>query len=73
MFCQISNYNFTLYQVILEETQEMIDAMDGISTVHGRYYQLSSDYHRIGGQHALYYRDALRYLGCTELDDIDGM
>ncbi|KFM77757.1 26S proteasome non-ATPase regulatory subunit 13, partial [Stegodyphus mimosarum] len=57
---------------ILEETEAMIDAMDGISTVHGRYYQLSSDYHQINGQHAQYYRDALRYLGCTDLDDIDG-
>lgn len=47
--------------------------MDGISTVHGRYYQLSSDYHQINGQHALYYRDALRYLGCTDLDEINGM
>ncbi|XP_054707398.1 26S proteasome non-ATPase regulatory subunit 13-like [Uloborus diversus] len=56
---------------IIEETETMIDAMDGITTVHGRYYQLSSDYHQINGQHAQYYRDALRYLGCTSLDDID--
>jgi len=56
---------------ILEESETMIDAMDGISTVHGRYYQLSSDYHQINGQHALYYRDALRYLGCTDLHEID--
>ncbi|GIY35425.1 26S proteasome non-ATPase regulatory subunit 13 [Caerostris extrusa] len=55
---------------ILEETQEMIDAMDGISTVHGRYYQLSSNYHQINGQHAEYYREALRYLGCTDLSEI---
>lgn len=55
---------------ILEETEQMIESMDGISTVHGRYYQLSSDYHQIIGQHAHYYRDALRYLGCTELSEI---
>lgn len=64
--------NIILIQKILEETETMIDAMDGISTVHGRYYQLSSDYHQINGQHAFYYRDALRYLGCTDLSEIDG-
>ncbi|XP_042902309.1 26S proteasome non-ATPase regulatory subunit 13 [Parasteatoda tepidariorum] len=56
---------------IIEETQVMIDEMDGITSVHGRFYQLSSNYHQINGQHAQYYRDALRYLGCTDLDDID--
>ncbi|KAG8189314.1 hypothetical protein JTE90_019071 [Oedothorax gibbosus] len=56
---------------LIEETEEMIDAMDGISTVHGRYYQLSSNYHQKNGQHAKYYREALRYLGCTDLNEID--
>ncbi|GFR04318.1 26S proteasome non-ATPase regulatory subunit 13 [Trichonephila clavata] len=56
---------------IIESTEKMIEAMDGISQVHGRYYQLSSDYHQINGQHAEYYRDALRYLGCIDLSEIN--
>lgn len=55
---------------LLEETDEMIESLDGITTVHGRYYQLCSDYHRVKENYALYYRDALRFLGCTELKTI---
>ncbi|XP_076349062.1 regulatory particle non-ATPase 9 [Tachypleus tridentatus] len=55
---------------ILEETEELIDSLGGITSVHGRYYQLCSDYNQVIGNHAQYYREALRYLGCTELTDI---
>ncbi|XP_013785777.1 26S proteasome non-ATPase regulatory subunit 13-like [Limulus polyphemus] len=55
---------------ILEETEELIDSLEGITSVHGRYYQLCSDYNQVIGNHAQYYREALRYLGCTELTDI---
>ena len=47
--------------------------MDGVTTVHSRYYQLSSNYHKLKGEHASYYREALRYLGCVKLADIPGI
>lgn len=55
---------------VIEETEELMESMDGVTQVHGRYYQLCSDYHQVMGNHAGYYREALRFLGCTELDQI---
>ncbi|UYV71583.1 PSMD13 [Cordylochernes scorpioides] len=55
---------------ILEETENLMTELDGVTVVHGRYYQLCSDYHQLMGNHAAYYRDALRFLGCTDLDQI---
>ena len=47
-----------------------MDTLDGVTTIHGRFYELSSNYHKLMGNHALYYREALRYLGCIDLMDI---
>lgn len=55
---------------ILKDAEAVLDSIDGISTVHGRFYELSSNYHKLMGNHALYYREALRFLGCIELADI---
>lgn len=59
-------------QAIVEECQGVLDAFDGISSVHSRFYELSSNYHKLMGNHADYYKDALRFLGCMSLDDIPG-
>jgi 26S proteasome regulatory subunit N9 len=55
---------------VLEEAETLLNTIDGVSAVHGRFYELSSNYYRIIGKHAEYYRDALRFLGCTEITDI---
>ncbi|KAG8225801.1 hypothetical protein J437_LFUL005608 [Ladona fulva] len=55
---------------IIEEVEKMLDEADGVTTVHGRYYLLASQYYRLGGKHAEYYRAALRYLGCIDLSDL---
>ena len=49
---------------LLEATNQLIEEETGITSVHSRYYRLSSDYHQKVGNHCEYYRDALRYLGC---------
>jgi len=54
----------------VESLFELVENLDGVTTVHGRYYELSSNYYKLTGDHAKYYRDALRYLGCTDLKDI---
>lgn len=54
----------------VEECQGLLDTLDGISSVHSRFYELSSNYHKLMGNHADYYKDALRYLGCTPLEII---
>jgi len=58
-------------KAIVEETNTLIDDETGVTPVHGRFYQLSSDYHQLVGNHCDYYRDALRYLGCCKEDDED--
>ncbi|CAB0039456.1 unnamed protein product [Trichogramma brassicae] len=55
---------------IIEEVEVMLDAMDGVSSVHGRFYLLASRLYRLQGKHAEYYRTALRYLGCIELNTL---
>ncbi|KAK2162355.1 hypothetical protein LSH36_100g10017 [Paralvinella palmiformis] len=55
---------------VLKDAESVLDSIDGISTVHGRFYELSSNYHKLMGNHALYYREALRFLGCIDLADI---
>ncbi|XP_066252065.1 26S proteasome non-ATPase regulatory subunit 13 [Euwallacea similis] len=53
---------------IIEEVEATLDNADGVTAVHGRFYLLASQYYRIQGDHAQYYRTALRYLGCIDLD-----
>ncbi|XP_049511660.1 26S proteasome non-ATPase regulatory subunit 13 isoform X2 [Dermacentor silvarum] len=55
---------------VLEETESQAESLPGVTEVHGRFYQLCSDYHQQMGDHQAYYRDALRFLGCTSLDRI---
>uniref|UniRef100_A0A1B6GVK3 26S proteasome non-ATPase regulatory subunit 13 n=1 Tax=Cuerna arida TaxID=1464854 RepID=A0A1B6GVK3_9HEMI len=55
---------------IIEDVEKIMDDADGITSVHGRYYLLASQYYRLQGKHAEYYRTALRYLGCVELADM---
>lgn len=55
---------------IIEEVEATLDNADGVTPVHGRFYHLASQYYRIQGDHAQYYRTALRYLGCIELSTL---
>ena len=53
----------------MKEIGPIIDQEAGVTPVHGPYFQLSSDYHQLIGNHADYYRNALRFLGCTNLEE----
>jgi len=55
---------------IIEDVEATLDNADGITVVHGRFYHLASQYYRIQGDHAQYYRTALRFLGCIELNTL---
>uniref|UniRef100_A0A672K506 26S proteasome non-ATPase regulatory subunit 13-like n=1 Tax=Sinocyclocheilus grahami TaxID=75366 RepID=A0A672K506_SINGR len=57
---------------LIEEVEEILNNLPGVTSVHGRFYDLSSKYYRIVGNHAFYYKDALRYLGCVEAKDLPG-
>ncbi|XP_056639649.1 26S proteasome non-ATPase regulatory subunit 13 [Diorhabda sublineata] len=55
---------------IIEEVEATLDNADGVTPVHGRFFLLASQYYRIQGDHAQYYRTALRYLGCIDLETL---
>ncbi|KAL0809452.1 hypothetical protein ABMA28_011629 [Loxostege sticticalis] len=50
---------------IIETLEGSLEDADGVTPVHGRFYKLASEYYRVRGPMARYYRAALRYLGCT--------
>jgi len=54
----------------VEATQASLEELDGVTAVHSRFYELSSDYYKLQGDHANYYREALRFLGCIDLSQL---
>jgi len=57
-------------KAILEEVDEILRQFDGISEVHGRFYQLQSKFFLDQGNLTEYYKSALKFLGCTPLKDL---
>lgn len=55
---------------VIKEAQSLLDSLDGVTSVHGRFYDLSSMYSKITGSYNDYYRDALRFLGCMDLKEL---
>lgn len=75
VLCMTAIGNIKLQQSNMEETKAlveqargMLETIDGVTTVHGRFYELCSNYHKITGSYNDYYRDALRFLGCVEIN-----
>eukprot|EP00096_Caligus_rogercresseyi_P002289 TRINITY_DN1437_c0_g1_i1.p1 TRINITY_DN1437_c0_g1~~TRINITY_DN1437_c0_g1_i1.p1 ORF type:complete len:429 (-),score=154.21 TRINITY_DN1437_c0_g1_i1:70-1227(-) len=56
---------------IIEEVDEMMDKVKGVGKVHSRFYFLASDFYKRQGDHEKYYRNALMYLGCTDIGELD--
>jgi len=54
-------------KAIIDEAEELLNDVDGISPVHSEFYLLASDLYKIQGKHAEFYRSSLRYLGCTDI------
>lgn len=55
---------------IVEKCEELLQEMPGMTPVHGKYYEMCSNYHQVMSDHNKYYRDALRYLGCIDIDEM---
>jgi len=55
---------------IIEEAEKVLDEVDGVSPVHSQFYLLCSDLYRIEGKHREFYATSLKYLGCTDLEDL---
>jgi len=55
---------------IIEEAEKILDEVEGVSPVHSQFYLLCSDLYRIEGKHREFYATSLKYLGCTDLEDL---
>uniref|UniRef100_A0A8C4QFC5 26S proteasome non-ATPase regulatory subunit 13 n=1 Tax=Eptatretus burgeri TaxID=7764 RepID=A0A8C4QFC5_EPTBU len=55
---------------MIEEVGELLENLVGVTSVHSRFYDLSSRYYQLIGDHAAYYKDALRFLGCIDLQEL---
>lgn len=62
--------DLTKTKAIVEEIDGLLSDIDGVGKVHGHYYLLATELHKTEGDHANYYRAALRYLGCSDLADL---
>uniref|UniRef100_A0A2P2HY97 26S proteasome non-ATPase regulatory subunit 13 n=1 Tax=Hirondellea gigas TaxID=1518452 RepID=A0A2P2HY97_9CRUS len=74
VYCKVLIAQVTLHQLkdkeatktMLDETEKLLDDIDGVTPVHGRFFRLASELYCQTGAHAEYYRACLRYLGCSE-------
>jgi len=57
-------------KAIIEEVETLLSEIDGVSPVHSPFYLLASDLYRIQGKHKDFYRSSLRFLGCTDVDEM---
>ena len=55
---------------MVEDLNTEVDALDHVTSTHGEFYKLSSHYYRRLGNHAQFYRDTLRFLGCTDYEQM---
>ena len=56
--------------MIIEEVETLLSEIDGVSPVHSPFYLLASDLYRIQGKHKDFYRSSLRFLGCTDVEEM---
>jgi len=66
----LRNKDFTPVKKLMEDCEKILEDIDGVTSVHGRFYELTSNFHKLMGNHARYYQEALRFLGCTDLKDM---
>ncbi|KAH7702691.1 PCI domain containing protein [Aphelenchoides avenae] len=62
--------DITLVRKLVEDTEKEVDALVGVTPVHAPFYKVSSAYLKEIGDHAAYYREALRYIGCENIDQL---
>ena len=58
--------NMRKVREIVKELTPELEKEDGVNEVHSRFYEMAALYYSKQSNHALYYRNALRYLGCRE-------
>lgn len=57
---------------LIDEIESLVNDIEGVTSIHSRFYLVASTLYRKQAKLSLYYRTALRYLGCVELKDLSG-
>lgn len=58
-------------RTIVNELSPELEKEDGVNAVHSRFYEMAAHYYSKQSNHASFYRNTLRYLGCRELENND--
>jgi len=65
---QLNHYNNKdKVKELIDEIETLLNEIEGVGMVHGKYYLMASELYKQDGNHAEYYRASLRYLGCTDI------
>ena len=43
----LSSFSLIFFQTIVEQARAILETIDGVSSVHGRFYELCSNYHKV--------------------------
>jgi len=65
--------DYVATKAIISECEDILAGIPGVTIVHSRFYELCSNYHQILSNHNEYYKDALRYLGCVDMENIPSL
>ena len=57
-------------KTLILELDKLVNDLDQVTSVHQRFYELSSNYYRIVIDYANFYRDSLRYMGCIDMKEV---
>ncbi|EDQ89152.1 uncharacterized protein MONBRDRAFT_32580 [Monosiga brevicollis MX1] len=57
-------------QAQLREAEKLLDQLDGVTEMHGSYYRVAAEYHKHKANFAEFYINALRFLGCTDINTL---
>ncbi|PSN62381.1 hypothetical protein BS50DRAFT_559733 [Corynespora cassiicola Philippines] len=56
----------------LDECEKILDTFDSVETVvHAAFYRASAEYYKAKHEFAAFYKNALLFLACIDLDDLD--
>ncbi|KAL1448145.1 hypothetical protein WDU94_012379, partial [Cyamophila willieti] len=55
---------------LIDEIELLVNDIEGVTSIHSRFYLVASTLYRKQAKLSLYYRTALRYLGCVDLNDL---
>ncbi|KAI8063183.1 hypothetical protein BC940DRAFT_307765 [Gongronella butleri] len=56
---------------VIESSEKILDSFDSVETdIYAAFYRVSAEYHKSQADYAQYYRNALLFLACVDVDDM---